>query len=151
MENNNQDSKSLFEQIGGREAIDRVMKTFYDLVYKDPWIGKYFEKIDQKHIEAQQGDFTQGFLGGGHIYCGALPIPAHKHMFITEELFDLRTSLLKKALIQEKIPDHVIDKWIAVDSAFRGAMVKKSVNDCQKRFYTDEIIGFDKNGNKIAA
>ena len=56
--------KTPFERIGGRPIISRVTKIFYDKVYADPWIGKYFAEIPQEHIENQQTDFMQGAFRG---------------------------------------------------------------------------------------
>lgn len=144
------DERTMFEIVGGREAIDRVMKTFYDKIYAHPWIGKYFQEIDQKIIESQQGDFIQRSFGGGPVYSGKLPIPAHKNMFITEELYELRHQLLIESIKAEGIPQEVADRWIVIDDAFRKGLIKKNISDCEKRFFTDPIIAYDKDGKKIA-
>lgn len=142
--------QSLFDRIGGRPTLERVMKRFYDKVYDDPWLGKYFESVPREVIESQQADFIQRSLGGGQVYCGKLPIPAHKNMFITEELYNLRHKYLEESLREEKIPEDVIKKWVDLDDAFRGGLIKKKIEDCEKRFFTDEFIAFDKDGKKIA-
>lgn len=141
-----------FEDLGGREILVKYSKVFYDKVYEHEWIGQYFKNIDQDFIEAQQVDFLQGALGGDQVYAGALPIPAHKHMFIPEELFDLRQALVRESLEEVGASSELTEKILRVDEAFRKALVKNSVGDCEKRFTTDEILNFpNPNPKKIVA
>ncbi len=137
----------LLKLMGGREGVLKTMKIFYDKVYKDPWIGQYFTHISQEHIENQQTDFMNGALGGDKIYSGRLPIPAHEHMYVTDELFDLRNKLLLEALKEVDAHADVIEGWMKIDNAFKNGIVKSSLSDCKKRFTTDNILNFP-NPNK---
>ncbi|EQC44713.1 group 1 truncated hemoglobin [Bacteriovorax sp. Seq25_V] len=135
-----------FEKLGGRGMLIKISKIFYDKIYEHPWIGLYFKDISQDVIESQQVDFMTGALGGDQIYLGKLPIPAHKHMFITNELFDLRQSLLSEALSEAGASEELKTKWLKIDEAFKSRLVKKDISECEKRFNTDEILAFDKVG-----
>ncbi len=143
--------KTVFEDIGGKAVIARVAKVFYDLVFQDPWIGQYFADVKQETIEAQQTDFMTQALGGPKVYCGRFPIPAHKHMFISEELFIYRENLVKKALDEVGIAPQLQEAWLNIDRAFKNGIVKKSVDQCEKRFNTDEILNFENPKIKKAA
>lgn len=135
--------KSFFDEIGGLEVIKKVHKIFYDKIYAHPWIGKFFEGIDQNVIENQQTDFMGQNFGGPVFYLGKLPVATHKHMLITEKLFDLRTTLLEESLVEAKLdPDH-IKKWLKIDSAFKNGIVKKNIEDCEKRFFTDTLQTYE--------
>jgi hemoglobin len=134
------EQESLFSQVGGTIQIRRVHKIFYDKIYEHPWLSLYFEGIDQEMIENQQTDFISKTLGGPSVYCGALPVPAHKHMRITDELFDERSRLLAESLREAGIPEQAAKQWLERDAAFRSRLVKPSVADCEKRFNTDTII-----------
>jgi len=140
-------SATLFEQLGGRETLQRVHKIFYDKIYADAWIGQFFKRIDQTTIENQQTDFMTQAMGGPEVYSGAFPIPAHKHMNISEELFVLRHGMLKDSLKEAGVPDALAEKWLKIDGSFRTGIVKKSLGDCQKRFLTDDIQDFPKPWN----
>jgi len=142
-----QEGKSLFEQVGGREGIHRIAKIFYDKAYDHPWLGLFFQNIPQVHIENQQTDFMMGPLGGPKTYMGRLPVPAHEHMFITEELFELRNTLLLESLQEAKAPPEVIEAWMKIDNAFKNRLVKKSRTECKKRYFTDEILDFENPGD----
>jgi hemoglobin len=134
---------TLFEDIGGMETIKKVHKIFYDKIYAHNWIGKFFIEISQDVIETQQSDFMAQSFGGPKMYLGKLPIAAHKHMLITEELFELRKKLLEESLIEANVKLENREKWLKIDSAFRSGIVKKSINDCEKRFNTDEIQSYE--------
>jgi truncated hemoglobin YjbI len=133
-------SKKIFDLIGGRETLEKVHKVFYDKVYEHSWLKKFFSHIEQTHIENQQTDFMTKALGGPAIYCGRLPVPAHKHMFISEELFDLRHQLLKESLEECRIDPSVIVSWLKIDLAFKSALTKSNPSECEKRFFTDELV-----------
>ncbi len=108
------------------------MDAFYDKVYAHPWLSKFFSGITQEHISAQQADFMQGVLGGAKIYCGKTPVHAHMHMHITPEVFDLRQELLRQALEETNTHPEVARKWLSLDEAFRGKLVKAR-SECKLR------------------
>ena len=135
---------TLFENVGGRPVLERVHKVFYDKLYEHPWLKQFFSEIDQKTIENQQTDFMISNMGGGKIYSGALPKNAHKHLFVTAEMFDLRNRILKESLAECGVPEELAERWLRIDDAFRKSIVKKDPSQCEKRFFTDEIVIFPK-------
>ncbi|MBI4390159.1 MAG: group 1 truncated hemoglobin [Nitrospinae bacterium] len=136
----NQEDTSLFEQLGGRPALERVHKIFYDKLYAHPWLKQFFREIDQKTIENQQTDFMTSNMGGGKIYSGQLPINAHKHLFVTQEMFDLRHQLLRESIQEAGVPGELMERWLRIDKAFEKSITKTDPVQCQKRFFTDEIV-----------
>jgi hemoglobin len=138
------EDKTLFENVGGRPVLERVHKVFYDKLYDHPWLKQFFLEIDQKTIENQQTDFMVSNMGGGKIYSGALPKNGHKHLFVTEEMFDLRGDILKESLEECSVPKDLAERWLRIDDAFRKSIVKDDLGQCEKRFFTDEIKIFPK-------
>lgn len=136
--------ESLFEQIGGRNTLIKVHKIFYDRLFEHPWVKLYFKEQSQEVLENQQTDFIQGAMGGPRQYCGKFPIPAHKHIFITYELFDLRHQILKESIQEVGLSPELVERWLKIDWAFREAICKTSISECEGRFKTDTIIAFDK-------
>lgn len=131
---------SLFEAIGGRETLERVHRVFYDELYAHPWLGQFFRHVDQALIEGQQTDFMASAMGGPKDYCGALPQAAHQHMYITEELFELRHAILARSLTRCGVAEALCVRWLKIDGAFRGSLTKRSVAECKGRFATDPIV-----------
>ncbi len=132
-------TRTLFDKIGGRDGLYKAVDAFYDKVYAHPWLSKFFAGITQEHISAQQTDFMQGVLGGAKVYCGKTPVHAHAHMHITTEVFDLRQELLRQALEELKVDTEVARKWLGLDEAFRGKLVK-SLECCKVRPGMNEIL-----------
>lgn len=146
----NQETKSLFERLGGYPTLQKVHKIFYDKVYAHSWIGRYFADVKQEVIESQQTDFMAQVMGGPEKYLGKYPIPAHKHMMITEELFEVRTQLLIEAMNEAGVPKNLQEAWMKFDTAFKKGIVKSKIEDCQKRYNTDEIVNFPNPSKKVA-
>jgi truncated hemoglobin YjbI len=138
------ENKLSFEELGGRPMLEKIAKIFYDKVYLDAWMGQYFKEVPQKIIESQQVDFMVGALGGPNVYCGKLPVEAHTHMMVTEELFDLRQGLLTASMREAGAKPELMDRWLKIDQAFRGRIVKHSVNECRQRFSSEPILNFPK-------
>ncbi|MGR3317877.1 MAG: hypothetical protein ACUZ8O_05295 [Candidatus Anammoxibacter sp.] len=36
----------------------------------------------------------------------------------------------------------LIDAWLKIDDSFRAGIIKASISQCEKRFFTDEILSF---------
>ena len=138
------EDETLFDRVGGRPVLQRVHKVFYDKIYAHPWLKQFFADIDQKTIEDQQTDFMISNMGGGKIYSGALPKNAHRHMFVSHELFDLRQVLLRESLLESGVPEDLAERWLRIDEAFRKSIVKDDPSQCEKRFFTDAIKNFPK-------
>lgn len=81
------------EHVELRALIASVNKEFYDRIYKDPWLSQVFRGVAQEHIERQQTDFMVGAFGGPRQYAGRSPADAHPHIFIDEEMWELRERL----------------------------------------------------------
>ena len=137
-------NKTLFDRLGGSPTLEKVHKTFYDKAYADPWLRLYFTDKPQKVLEDQQTAFMAQLTGGPKAYGGKTPKMAHQHMNITEELFDLRKSLLSQSIKQHGISDELCEEWLNADGALRNSIVKKSKDDCTKAYNTQEILDFSK-------
>ena len=123
-----------------KQYAARVNKVFYDAVFKDPWLSRVFANVTQQHIEAQQTDFMVAALGGPKRFMGRNPSDAHAHIYITEEMWRLREKHLLAAFAATRFPDDLAKRWISIDEAFKGSIVKASPAECVKRFASDEII-----------
>lgn len=133
-----------FENIGGRESLVVICKIFYDKVYKHPWLKLYFDPIPQEYIEAQQVDFMQKVLGGENIYAGKTPPSAHRHIYVTDELFQIRQKLLLESFTEAHAHQELSRKWLELDQAFKPQIVRESPIECTERYSTEGILNFAK-------
>ena len=134
-----------------KSQIYAVNKAFYERIYKDPWLMKVFRGVAQDHITQQQTDFMLGAYGGPKNYAGRAPQDAHPHIYIDEEMWQLREKYLMEAFIETGFPEELRTRWLRIDEAFKRAILKKGLGDCQKRFFTDEIIYEPNPAKKYAA
>lgn len=132
--------KSLFDRLGGRQCLERVHKRLYDRIYAHPVLSAFFAGKGQTHQENQQTDFLSEKFGGPNLYCGRVPQDAHPHLFITDELFELRHRILSETLDECGVEPELRDKWLAIDRSFKRHLVKKTLGECSKRYVTDRII-----------
>jgi len=124
--------QSLFDAVGGLPTLEKVHKIFYDKVYAHDWLKQFFEGHNQEAIENRQTTFMAVKMGGDVNYMGREIKLAHRHMFITQELFDLRTGLLRESLEQAGVPEDLIVQWLKIDNTFNRHIVKDSIAEFYK-------------------
>lgn len=129
---------SLFDAVGGLPTLQRVHKIFYDKVYAHPWLGRFFEGHDQAAIENRQTSFMAEKMGAPVEYMGKHPKMAHRHMYITEELFEVRRALLADALCEAGVSDELAERWLRIDSAFMKSIVKGSIAEFYRESFKYE-------------
>jgi truncated hemoglobin YjbI len=136
--------QELFESYGGRAILEKVSKSFYDKIYSDAWLKSFFKHVPQEYIEAQQVDFMQTALGGENVFAGKTPPHAHKHIYITDDVYRAREKLLLESLEESCASQELIKRWIAIEDAFYGRVVKSSIDECQVRYPNEGILDFPK-------
>lgn len=123
--------QSLYSAIGGLEVMQKVHTRFYDKVYAHPWLGKFFEGHDQAAIELRQTQFMAEKFGSGTVYPGRNLELVHRRMYLTEELLEVRQDLLREALEEEKVAEHLIKRWLKIDKAFWSKIRNESFESFQ--------------------
>lgn len=136
----NDSSDTYYHRLGGQQGFARIHKALYDKIFAHPVLGSFFAGKDQTYQEEQQTDFMAMNLGGPSEYRGRLPDGAHQHMFITDELFELRHRILAETLDECGVAPELRDQWLRVDYQFKSQIVKQSIDECVKRWGTDVIL-----------
>ncbi|WP_066393162.1 globin domain-containing protein [Neobacillus mesonae] len=77
--------KSLFNEIGGLETIDKLVEAFYPRVYADPDLEPIFEG-DMDEIKRKQKLFLPQFLGGPALYSQEFGAPAMRQRHLPHEV-----------------------------------------------------------------
>lgn len=141
MKNNNKRfKKSLYDEIGGTPTLQKVHHVFYNKVYAHNWLKHFFVKQPQSLIENQQTSFMAEKMGGPKEYVGKPPKYTHIHMYITNELFDIRQALLAQAIEECGISERLKNKWLIIDNAFRPHIVKESLEAFYEAYTFKERI-----------
>lgn len=117
--------KSLFERLGGEEAISAVVDKFYEFMLKDEVTVPFFENTDMTKQAKRQKQFITMVTGGPNNYEGTDMKSAHAKMNIGKKEFDASWDNLEKALKHFDAPEKEIgevkDIFYSVESDVREA------------------------------
>lgn len=79
--------QTLYERIGGEEAITGLIDSFYDKVLADPELAHYFEHTPMEKQRRMQREFFSMAAGGPIKYTGRTMSEAHRHLKISRHDF----------------------------------------------------------------
>jgi len=97
--------KSLYERLGGKEAITAVVNDFAGRVLADARINKKFAKTDPARLTTMLIDQICMATGGPCKYEGRDMATAHKNMGVTEGEFNALVEDLIATLDKFKVPE----------------------------------------------
>lgn len=105
--------------------LARIARTFYDKVYAHPWIGRFFDHIDQSRQEIKLVRFLRmaWHESADAEIQGRYLEQEHAHMRITGALFDLRQTLLAEALREHAHPEPLVQAFLAFNERWRRFVV----------------------------
>lgn len=95
---------TLYERLGGRDAISDVVDDFYDRMLDDERVAGFFEDVDMTRQRAHQTQFLSYATGGPVEYTGTDMREAHEHLDIAEEDYDVVGAHLDDALAEAGVP-----------------------------------------------
>ena len=134
-------NSTFYEEIGGMDTVGKVHSLLYERLLSHSWLKQFFDGFERWHLEIQQNEFMADLFGRTpRNYAGRAPMRAHQHMFISEEIFMIRHSLLQESISAAGLSDEIAKRWLEYDLSMKPALVKETVDDCEGRFPTEEIV-----------
>ncbi|KAB1197167.1 MULTISPECIES: group 1 truncated hemoglobin [Haloferax] len=103
-------TQSLYERLGGRDAISAVVDEFYDRMLADERVAHYFEDVDMVAQRAHQTQFISSVAGGPVEYTGEDMRAAHDHLGLSHEDFAVTAEHLQGALEEFDVPPEEIEE-----------------------------------------
>lgn len=103
---------TIYEAIGGEEALIAVVDDFYRRVLSDPRLSGFFTGTNMTRLKGRQVEFFAVALGGPHTYTGASMRDAHQGRGIRQEHFDLVAGHLTGSLRDAGVPGELVDQII---------------------------------------
>lgn len=98
--------QTLYEKVGGEEAITKVVDYFYDeLVLKDESVNHFFDNTDMEKQKSHQAKFISFALGGPKQYSGKSMAKAHEGLNLQPEHFNAIATHLHDALAHFGVPE----------------------------------------------
>ncbi|MCA9706632.1 MAG: hypothetical protein KDK70_12335 [Myxococcales bacterium] len=121
--------------------LEAVVTSFYDMVFAHPWIGQFFTHVDQRNQETKLVRFFQmSWDDRAYPDMQAQYIrQEHAHMYITDELFELRSALFSDAVRKHGHGQDVVEAFEVFNDIWRASVIKASVEDCSDMF-TDIVV-----------
>ncbi|MDF0528537.1 group 1 truncated hemoglobin [Tsukamurella sp. 8F] len=98
---------SIFQTIGGYDALTAVVDDFYVRVLADGELAPFFARTDMRRLKNRQIEFFAAALGGPDPYTGASMQRVHRGRGITMHHFELVAGYLTAALLAAGVPDDV--------------------------------------------
>lgn len=118
--------QSLYEKVGGEEAISKVVDYFYnELVLKDESVNHYFKHTDMEKQRKHQTKFISFALGGPNQYSGRSMAKAHEDMDIQPAHFEAIVRHLHDALAHFGVEKEEINEALKKVAALREDIVHK--------------------------
>lgn len=118
---------SIFETIGGYDAIETVVADFYVRVLADDELVGFFSGVNMARLKGKQVEFFAAALGGPEQYTGASMRAVHQGRGITAHHFQLVAEHLADALAAAGVPPEIISDILGAISPLAGDIVSTSV------------------------
>jgi methyl-accepting chemotaxis protein len=121
------DSASLFDRLGGVDALSAVVTAFYDRVLADPLLMPFFEGVDRGWLERSQAAFLTAAADGPDKYNGRDMRSAHARMAVEEQHFTAVAVHLEATLRAAGVADELIAETLGLV----GPLASQVVNTTQ--------------------
>jgi hemoglobin len=115
-------TRSLYEVVGGTDALKLAVDRFYERVVADPQLAHYFEGQDVPRVKRHQVLLLSQVLGGPAGYSGRQLGEAHAQLRIADGDYDLVVDHLIGTLRGLEVDDRVVS---AVEGVVAG--VKRDI------------------------
>ncbi len=124
----NAQEKTLYQRLGGYDAIAAVVDDFVTQLVTDPSMGVFFKGHSEdsvKRIRMHVIDFICYAAGGPCNYTGRDMKTAHKGLGITEAQWDKSVEYLKNTLNKFKVGQKEQNDLLAAVSSVKNDIVEK--------------------------
>ncbi len=121
-------SESLFERIGGKDAIEAAVDIFYGKVMADDHINRFFAGVDMDKQRGKQKIFLAYAFGGPVKYDGKDMREAHKHLVergLNDSHFDAVAGHLQATLEELNVPADLIGEVMAIAGSTRDDVLNR--------------------------
>lgn len=104
---------TIYDQIGGAEALETVVEDFYRRVLADDELAGFFSGTNMARLKGKQVEFFAAALGGRVPYRGAPMRQVHQGRGITVHHFNLVADHLSDSLAGAGVPEPIVGQIIS--------------------------------------
>ena len=116
----------LFEQLGGVEGVEQIVRVMYDRVLRDEELAPFFENADLERLRRMQFQFVAAALGGPVVYAGPELRKAHGKVGVTNQAFAKFCGHLADAMEEQGIGHNDVNAVMARLSMYKDPIVGQS-------------------------
>ncbi|MEU4316162.1 group 1 truncated hemoglobin [Nocardia sp. NPDC024068] len=111
---------TIFDRIGGYEALEAVVADFYTRVLADEELAGFFSGTNMSRLRGKQVEFFAAALGGPEPYTGAGMKQVHQGRGITMHHFQLVAGHLTESLTAAGVDDETVGEIIGAVAPLAG-------------------------------
>lgn len=122
------DEQSVYERIGGENAVKATVVKLYEKILLDELLSPFFENIDISKLRVSQTAFIKMALGGPHNYSGEGLRKAHEGLVtqgLSDEHFNAVAGHLSESMRELNVPDELIKETLATVETTRSDVLCK--------------------------
>ena len=126
---------SLFDRLGGEDAITAAVALFYDKVLADPLVSPFFERLDMDMQVKKQIAFMGYAFGSGLAYSGRGLVEAHAELVrdhgLDDSHFDAIAAHLDETLRELGTPDAEREEALGIVAGTREAVLGRGAEPAE--------------------
>ncbi|MDX1982573.1 MAG: group 1 truncated hemoglobin [Bryobacteraceae bacterium] len=119
---------TLFEQLGGQDAVEAAVDNFYRKVLADDRVSHFFEDVDMDRQRGKQKAFLTMAFGGPHNYTGKDMRAGHAHLVakgLNDSHVDAIIELLGATLREMGVAEDLIGQVAAIAESTRNDVLSR--------------------------
>ena len=118
---------SLYDKVGGRDALEVVVEDFYCRVLDDDHLASFYAGADMRKLKAKQVEFLSSLLGGPGPYTGSTVRQAHEGRGITMHHFAMVSAHLADSLCAAGLHPDTITEILRAVAPLAGEIASEDV------------------------
>lgn len=119
---------SVYESIGGEEALVTVVDDFYERVLADPQLAPFFAGANMNALKGKQVEFFAAALGGPSAYKGQTMKQVHAGRGISQTDFDKVAYHLTNSLAAAGVPGDLVNQIIGAIAPLADDIVSRKLS-----------------------
>lgn len=120
---------SLYEKLGGRDAVNAAVDIFYRKMLSDSRVSSFFDNTDMdRQIDKQKAFLTMAF-GGPNNYSGLDMASAHKPLVekgLNDQHVDIVIEHLGATLKELGVPDDAVAEVAGIANSVRSQVLNRA-------------------------
>jgi hemoglobin len=120
---------SLYEDIGGKAAVDQAVFLFHAKLVADPLLGRFFDHLSQDEYYRKQSWFLTTVLKGETVGADSYMRMTHRKLVrkqgLTDVHFEAVTNHLRASLEELGLPDHQVAEIVEAANSLKDAVLDR--------------------------